>query len=156
MADEKKNLMDMLSPQQRYSKAEIDEILADDPDEAPTEWVPTRFEKKINAIPEKQWTLMTVAGGVLIGCIVVATLFAGGKGVGAGFLIAVLLALVFPNMLEDRARRKVTKGRYAMIIVMAVGIAGMVLYVGLTKGWDSFMRKEAEPATSMLKMWMNL
>ena len=45
---------------------------------------------------------------------------------------------------------------FAMIAVMAVGIIGMVLYIGMTKGWDSFMRKEAEPATSMLKMWMNL
>lgn len=138
---------------QRYANPEIDDILADDPDEAPTEWVPSRFERKIHAIPEKTWDLYQYLGGGLIGVIVVASLYLSGSGLGAGFLIAVVLALVFPNWLEDRGRRKLTKARYAMIAVIALGLIAMVLYLGMTKGWDSFFKKEAaETARNAMRL----
>ena len=40
-----------------------------------------------------------------------------------------MLALVLPNWLEDRGRRKLTKGRYAMIAVIAVGVVAVFLAV---------------------------
>ena len=147
---------DELTPQQRYSKAEIDDILADDPDEAPTEWVPTRFEKRVNAIPEKTWVLYQILGGGLVGALVVVALFMGGAGLNAGFLISVVLALLLPNWLEDRGRRKLYKARYAMIAVIAVGIAAMVIYNGVTKGLDSFTIKKTEEAAARAWEWMIL
>ena len=144
------------APEQRYAAPEIDDILADDPDEAPTEWVPSRFERRIHAIPDKQWDLYQCLGGGLIGAIAVAALFFGGTGVNAGFLIAVVLALLLPNWLEDRGRRKLTKGRYAMIIVMAVGLIGIFLYTGLTKGWDVFTKKTTQEAARMAVDWLRL
>lgn len=144
--------------QQRYSKAEIDDILADDPDEAPTEWVPTRFEKKIKAIPESTWTLYQILAGMVIGGITVASLFLGGweSGMSWGFLVSVVLALLVPNWMEDRGRRKVMKLRYTMIAVIAVGIIAMVLYTGMTKGWDSFTIKKAKDAAWAIGNWMRL
>lgn len=148
--------MDQDKLRERYSKAEIDEILADDPDEAPTEWVPSRFEKRINAIPEGRWTLYQLLGGALIGSLVVATLFAGGKGFSWSFLVSVVLALLLPNWLEDRGRRKLFKLRYAMIAVMAIGIIAMVIYNGVTKGWDVFAPKAAEEAARFIAPWSRL
>ena len=144
------------APEQRYAAPEIDDILADDPDEAPTEWVPSRFERKVHAIPDKLWDLYQILGGALIGVIVVVSLLSSGAGFSAGFLIGVVLALVLPNWLEDRGRRKLTKGRYAMIAVIAVGLIAMVLYNGLTKGWDFFLKKETAEAALMTGTWLRL
>ena len=134
-----------MTTEERYQKAEIDDdILVDDPDEAPTEWVPTRFEKRMKAIPEGQWTLFQILAGAAIGGIAVFSLFAGGTGMSWGFLVSVALALLLPNWFEDRSRRKVNKGRYAMIIVIALGLIAMVLYTGLTKGWTVFKPRTEE------------
>ena len=129
--------------QQRYSKPEIDnDPIKWDKDEAPTEWVPTEFEKKIKAIPEDKWNLYQTLGGGLIGAVAAALLFAGGTGLSAGFLIAVVLALLVPNGLESRGRRKLMRARVAMIIVLAIGIVAMVIYNGVTHGWEVFAKKE--------------
>lgn len=145
MENEDKKLTE-LEPEQKYAAPEID----DDDDDAPTEWVPSRFEKRINAIPEDKWTLYQILGGSAIGVFTVAALFMGGTGISAPFLIAVVLALLLPNWLEDRGRRKLNKGRYAMIIVIAVGILTMFLYNGFTNGWSFFAKKEEMDAAIRL------
>ena len=139
-------------PEERYAKAEIeDNINPWDTDEAPTEWVPTRFEKRIHAIPEDKWNLYQTLGGAVIGLVIAGLLFAGGSGLNAGFLIAVVLALLLPNLLEDRGRRKLQRGRLAMIIAMAIGIGILAVYAGVTTGWNFFTKKEAaEAALRML------
>ena len=136
---------------ERYAKPEIeDDVIAWDTDEAPTEWVPTQFEKRIKAIPDKQWDLYQYLGGALIGVIAVVCLFSGGAGLSAGFLIAVVLAMLVPNWLENKGRRKLTKGRYVMLAVMTVGSIAMVLYTGFTKGWAVFTRKETQALAAFL------
>lgn len=128
----------------QYAAPEIED---DDPDDAPTEWVPSRFEKRIHAIPEGRWTLYQIAGGIAIGAFTSFALFAGGAGVNALFLIAIALALLFPKWLEDRGRRSLNKGRLAMVAVIAAGLVGMVVYNGLTRGWSFFAEKEAAALT---------
>ena len=136
-------------PEQRYAAPEID----DDDEPAPTEWVPSRFEKRVHAIPEARWTLYQILGGGAIGLFTVLALFLGGTGISAPFLVAIVLALLLPNWLEDRGRRKLTKGRYAMIIVITVGVVVMFLYTGLTQGWDFFKKKdEAQAMLRSLKI----
>lgn len=139
-------------PEQKYVAPEIDDD--DDDDDAPTEWVPSRFEKRIHAIPDARWDLYQILGGAAIGVFTVFSLFIGGAGVSAPFLVALALALLLPNWLEDRGRRKLLKARYAMIIVIGLGVVGMLLYVGFTQGWDFFKKKdEAETAVRALR-WM--
>ena len=145
MEDKDRNLTE-LEPEKKYAAPEIDD---DDDDDAPTEWVPSRFEKRIHAIPEARWKLYQILGGGAIGLFTVGALFLGGTGkVGSAlFLAAVVLALLLPNWLEDRGRRKLNVARYAMIIVIAVGVVALLLYTGLTQGWDFFKKKdEAEAA----------
>ena len=138
--------------QQRYSKPEIDnDPIKWDKDEAPTEWVPTEFEKKIKAIPEDKWNLYQTIGGAAIGIIAAALLFASSSGLSWGFLVAVVLALLLPNWLEDKGRRKLFRARIAMIIALGIGIVAMLLYNGFTYGWDFFKKKEeAETAARIL------
>ena len=148
MDNEDKKLVEQ-PPENKYAAPEIDD---DDDDDAPTEWVPSRFEKKVTAIPRAQWDRYQILGGTAIGVFTVAALFLGGTGVSAPFLVAIALALLLPNWLEDRGRRKLTKGRYAMIIVIAVGVVGVFLYLGFTQGWDIFKKKEeAEAAIRLLR-----
>lgn len=144
---EEKHNNESQTPQERYATPEIDNNTPDwDTDEAPTEWVPTRFEKRIKAIPEDKWNLYQTIGGVVIGIVVAVLLFAGNRGVGAGFLISALLALLLPNILESKGRRKLLRARIVMIAVLAVSIVVMVLYNGMTYGWDFFTKKEETEA----------
>ena len=149
-AEETKLTVDL----ERYAAPEIED---DDEDDAPTEWVPTRFEKKIKAIPDKQWNLYQTLAGVVIGAATAGTLFLGGsgsKGSSIPFLIAVVVALAGPNVLEDRGRRKLNRFRMVLIIVMAVSIIAFTIYNGTTKGWD-FMKKkeETEAALRLAGLW---
>ena len=130
MDNEEKKLSENV-PETAYDTPEID-----NDDDAPTEWVPSRFEKRIHAIPEAKWNLYQILGGGLIGLIAVAGLCLGGTGVTPGFLVAVVLALLLPNWLEDRGRRKLNKARIAMIVVLAVGLIAMTVYTGMTQGWS--------------------
>jgi len=107
--------------------ARANEILGDDTDEAPTEHVPTAFEKKMQAIPENKWLLYQIIVGVLIGAYTVYALF-GGEDNSFNFLTAVILALLVPNQFEKSANRKVYKGRVAMCITIAVGLVVMFIF----------------------------
>lgn len=155
---EQNNKQETPAPEARYAKPEIDDaVIQWDTDEAPTEWVPTQFEKKIKAIPEDKWKLYQTVGGGLLGLIEAILLFAGNKGMSAGFLIAVVLALLLPNWLENKGRRKLYRARIAMIAVLGISIVVMLLYNGFTYGWDFFKKKdEAEAAVKLLRGFVRI
>ena len=70
MDNEDKKLVEQ-PPENKYAAPEID----DDDDDAPTEWVPSRFEKKVNAIPQTQWDLYQILGGTAIYMLLVQFAF---------------------------------------------------------------------------------
>lgn len=107
--------------------ARANEILGDDTDEAPTEHVPTAFEKKMAAIPENQWRVYQIIGGVLTGLVTVLALF-GGDDSSMFFLIALVLALLGPNQFEKSANRKIYLGRMVLCITIGVGLVAMFVY----------------------------
>lgn len=125
-----------------YAAPEID----DDDDDAPTEWVPSRFEKRVNAIPEGMWNLYQTLAGVAVGLFTVFALFQSSEGLGPMFLVALVLALAAPNLLEDRGRRKLNRFRIVLVIVLAAGIIAMTVYTGTTQGWDFLKKPKAESA----------
>ena len=122
----------------RYASPEIE----DDEDDAPTEWVPSRFEKRIHAIPEGLWNLYQTLAGVAVGAFSVFALYFGGSGLSPLFLAALALALAAPNILEDRGRRRLSRFRIVLIIAIALGVIGMTAYTGATQGWDFFRKQE--------------
>lgn len=147
--------MEQKNNEERYAKPEIDDVIQWDTDEAPTEWVPTAFEKRVKAIPEDKWLLYQTLGGGLVGLVVAILLFAGSSGLSAGFLIGAVLALLLPNWLESKGRRKLFRARIAMIVVLGVAIVAMTLYNGLTYGWDFWKKKETvEAAEALLRAFM--
>ncbi len=111
--------------------ARANEILGDDEDEAPTEHVPTEFEKKMAAIPENKWRIYQIIAGIAIGLFTVFALF-GGEDSSFMFIIALCLALLGPNQFEKSANRKIFQARYALIVTIAVGLVVMLIYYGAT------------------------
>ena len=135
--------------QPSYDQPEIDE---EEEDDAPTEWVPTRFEKKVKAIPDRTWDMYQYLGGGAIGLITAAALFLSGTSNNIPLIVAVALAFILPRWLEDRGRRSLYKGRITMIIVLAVAIAAMVIRSVATHGFSFFEKKEeAETALGLLR-----
>ena len=137
---------------QRYAQPEIDDTpIADDDDDAPTEWVPTRFEKKIKAIPDKQWNLYQTLVGTALGLLTVFVLHFSREGFSLPFIACVVLVLAGPNMFENRARRRLNRLRIVMVIVLAVGIVVMTLIHGINNGFQ-FFQKDQEASEAALRL----
>ena len=80
------------------------------------------MQKKIRALPEKQWVLYQRIGGTVMGllCGFLLTYFGSFESTGMfGTIGAVIIALFGPNFIEKRVKRTVQKGRVAMIIALA-------------------------------------
>ncbi|MBQ6373555.1 MAG: hypothetical protein IJJ45_03625 [Clostridia bacterium] len=122
-------------------KADMTPEISIDDDDASDVWVPSRFEKRVHAIPEKRWELYQLLGGIAIGVFTIAALFFGGTGASPMMIAALVLTLFVPSLLEDRGRRKLTRLRFVMIVVILVGLIVMMIYTGATKGWQFFTTK---------------
>ena len=92
------------------------------------------LQKRVNNYPEKTWTLIQrIAGGAMgILCGLLLTYFSNFESIGMiSTIAAVLIALLLPNVIEKRVRRKIQKGRAAMLIGLAVWLAGYTLVMVL-------------------------
>ena len=99
-------------------------------------YVPGPWERRIDAMPEKQWRLCLIAGGSLVGLAAVASLFVFGEDLSMyGLVVAALLALVLPRYLERAWRRKLTTARYAMAVAMLVGLVIIGVITGIRTGF---------------------
>lgn len=105
----------------------------DDDDEA---YIPSEWEKRIDALDPKQWKLVQIAGGFVVGAVVVASLFVFGEEMSTyGLILAALLAILLPRYLERAWRRKLTVARNAMLITMVVGLAIAFIIIGTRTGF---------------------
>ncbi len=92
------------------------------------------LQTRVNNYPEKTWTLIQrIVGGALgILCGLLLTYFSNFESIGMfSTIAAVLIALLLPNVIEKRVRRKIQKGRAAMLIGLAVWLAGYTLVMVL-------------------------
>ena len=118
----------------------VDDVPAPEPDadggddEDEDEYIPSAWEKRIDALTPKQWRTWQIVGGAAVGLVALASLFVFGEELSAyGLIVAALLALLLPRYLERAWRRKLTTARYAMAAAMLVGLAVMAV-VMLTRG----------------------
>ena len=118
----------------------VDDVPAPEPvadgkdDEDEGEYIPSAWEKRIDALTPKQWRTWQIVGGAAVGLVALASLFVFGEELSAyGLIVAALLALLLPRYLERAWRRKLTTARYAMAAAMLVGLAVMAV-VMLTRG----------------------
>jgi len=101
------------------------------------------LQTRVRDYPEKTWRLIQRIVGAALGflCGLLLTYFANLESIGmAGTIGAVLLALFVPNMIEKRVRRPIHKGRVALLIALAVWLAGYMVFM-LIKGVPIIQQK---------------
>ena len=109
---------------------------AADDGEEDGEYIPSEWEKRIDALPPGKWKLYQIVGGALVGLLAMASLFAFGEELSMyGLVVAALLALLLPRYLERAWRRKLTTARYAMATAMMIGLIVIGIVVGIKTGF---------------------
>ena len=94
------------------------------------------FQKWIARMDEKKWTLVQrIAGAILGVCTGLALFWNGGSNDEGGFsyslIAAVVIAMLIPNIIEKQGARRIPKLRMALVIALAVMVAGYFVYWGL-------------------------
>lgn len=103
---------------------------ADDDEDEP--YIPSPWEKRIDALSPQQWKRWQIAGGAAVGLAAVACLFVFGQELSTyGLIVAALLAILLPRYLERAWRRPLAVARVAMIVAMLIGLGGMTLVIFL-------------------------
>ena len=112
------------------------EIAPEIDDEDDGEYIPSEWEKRIDALSPERWKLFQIIGGAGVGIAAIAALFLTGEELSTyGLIVAAVLALLLPRYLERAWRRKLTVAKRAMLIAMVIGLAVMFVVIGLRTGF---------------------
>ena len=98
------------------------------------------FQKWIARLDEKQWTLLQRIVGAILGAAAGISLFWNGgsdseQGFSWSLIIAVVIAMLIPNIIEKQGMRRIPKLRVALVIALGVMIAGYFVYWGAFHGF---------------------
>lgn len=98
------------------------------------------FQKYIARLSEKTWTLVQRIAGAILGVAAGLALFwNGGSDTEQGFswslIIAIVIAMLIPNILEKQGGRRIPKLRVALVIALGVMIVGYFIVVGARTGF---------------------
>ena len=123
-------------PETTLSEDELqDSILADSGMNA--------FQLYVAKMNDKSWNLAQRIFGVVLGILASVALFwdsIGGAdkekgGFSFSLIIAVVIAMLIPNIVEKQGLRKIPKTRTTMAITLLICIVAYVLYLGVTTGF---------------------
>ena len=92
------------------------------------------LQTRVQGYSEQTWTrIQRVCDGVLgLACGALLTYFSKFESIGMlSTIAAVLIALLLPNLIEKRVKRKVFKGRTALMVGLAVWLVGFTLIMAL-------------------------
>ena len=98
------------------------------------------FQKAIARMSEKTWTIVQRVVGALLGIASgVALVWNGGSDTEGGFsyslIVAVVIAMLIPNLIEKKGLRRIPKLRIALVIALAAMIVIYFIYWGSVKGF---------------------
>ena len=98
------------------------------------------FQKFIARMDEKTWTIAQRVVGAILGLGAGAALFWNGgshseQGFSYSLIIAVVVAMLVPNILEKQGGRRIPKLRIALVIALAAVIVGYFIYWGSVHGF---------------------
>lgn len=98
------------------------------------------FQKAIARMSEKTWTIVQRVVGALLGIASgVALFWNGGSDTEGGFsyslIVAVVIAMLIPNLIEKKGLRRIPKLRIALVIALAAMIVIYFIYWGSVKGF---------------------
>ena len=106
----------------------------DDDDDEP--YIPSVWEKRVDALTPKQWKWTQIIGGAVLGCAAIAILGINSQELSTyRLIVAALLAMLVPRYIERVLRRKLLTARYAMIAAMIVTLVAMFLIIGARNGF---------------------
>lgn len=111
-------------------------------DEEEEEYIPSVWEKRVDALTPRQWKWAQIIGGAVLGFIVISLLGIKSEELATyRLIIAALIALLVPRYVERVLRRRLITARYAMIVAMVVGLVVLFLFIGSQNGFV-FAKKE--------------
>ena len=123
-------------PETTLSEDELqDSILADSGMNA--------FQLYVAKMNDKSWNLAQRIFGVVLGILASVALFwdsIGGAdkekgGFSFSLIIAVVIAMLIPNIVEKQGLRKIPKTRTTMAITLLICIVAYLIYLGVTTGF---------------------
>ena len=123
-------------PETTLSEDELqDSILADSGMNA--------FQLYVAKMNDKSWNLAQRIFGVVLGILASVALFwdsIGGAdkekgGFSFSLIIAVVIAMLIPNIVEKQGLRKIPKTRTTMAISLLICIVAYLIYLGVTTGF---------------------
>lgn len=97
-----------------------------------TLFMPTEFQKKVEAIPEEKWKRYQILGGIGLGvlcalCITVLNRIEGLPSI-VSMVAALVLAVYGPRFFESKAKRAIPKTRIALVITAVLCFGLYMLY----------------------------
>jgi len=98
------------------------------------------FQRFIAKLDDRTWTIYQRILGVILGLgACVALFWNSGRGEDeSGFtwtlVIAIVIAMLIPNIIEKQAQRKIAKARVTEAITMGIFIVVYFVYMAITKG----------------------
>jgi len=104
-----------------------------------------KFQLTIARMSEKTWTIVQRVVGFILGIASgVALFWNGGSNDEGGFsyslIVAVVIAMLIPNIIEKQGARRIPKLRVALVIGLAVMIAIYFIYWGGVHDFKMFSR----------------
>ena len=98
------------------------------------------FQKAVARMSEKTWTIVQRVVGAIMGIATgVALFWNGGSNDESGFsyslIVAVVIAMLLPNIIEKQALRRINKLRMALVIALAAMILVYFIYWGVAHGF---------------------
>lgn len=104
-----------------------------------------KFQLFIARMNEKTWTIVQRVVGFILGIASGVSLFwNGGSNDEGGFsyslIVAIVIAMLIPNIIEKQGGRRIPKLRVALVIGLAVMIAVYFIYWGGVHDFKMFTR----------------
>ena len=120
-------------PVEEMSADQVQESILEDSDM-------NSFQKAIARMSEKTWTIVQRVVGALLGIASgVALFWNGGSDSEGGFsyslIVAIVIAMLIPNLIEKKGLRRIPKLRIALVISLAAMIVIYFIYWGSVKGF---------------------
>ena len=120
-------------PVEEMSADQVQESILEDSDM-------NSFQKAIARMSEKTWTIVQRVVGALLGIASgVALFWNGGSDTEGGFsyslIVAIVIAMLIPNLIEKKGLRRIPKLRIALVIALAAMIVIYFIYWGSVKGF---------------------
>lgn len=123
-------------PQDTLSEEELQDSILEDSDM-------TAFQKTIAKMSDKTWDLCQRICGVVLALLASIALFwenitgsTNEGGFSYSLIVAVVIALLIPNIIERRGLRKIPKVRTTMAIVLLICIVVYFLIIGVRTGFN--------------------